>query len=90
MIIVRDGTKIKLTDDELTKAYFEQEHLWDMEEIRYRLAEDESDKVEDNDYVSRVAYRYRKYIDDYPGGDTEWECYNDACRYINKVDEMTI
>lgn len=101
MTIIRDGKEIVLTESELVSAYYEQQHKWDVEYITGDLLEqyiDEefsSDKeikmgnrlVNDPEFADKVAYKYRKYLDDAYGSDTEWEdlidAYNYICRCVN-------
>lgn len=93
MIIMRDGKEIELTPRELSDAYYEQEHKWDMNYISQDLPalfNDEGDYDEeikrlqtDKDFCSRMAYRYRKYLDDRTSvDDDEWPCWQYAYKYI--------
>lgn len=90
MKIIRDGKEIELTREELVDAYYEQEHIWDMEYISGNLVEQyndvhEYDEVEealqDNTFCDRVAYRYRKYLDDQSSSEIEFGCLIDAYNY---------
>lgn len=98
MTIIRDGVEIKLTKSELIDAYYEQEHIWDVEYITGNLLEqyvDETSNHEDTnmryrlkhdpELADRVAYKYRKYLDDAYGSDVEWEDLKDAYNYICKL-----
>ena len=73
--------EFELTSEELRKAYYEQEHFYDIkdvinyisdmskEEFKERFKEysiqEESDLLDNEELLSRIAYRKRKYIDDY-------------------------
>lgn len=89
MIIIRDGKEIELTPEELMGAYYECQLKWDMafiEDMAENIFESENDdyvelakRIEnDPEYKKRVAISYRKYADEYPSGDTEWDCVIDA------------
>lgn len=52
MVIVRDGKKFKLTDRELTDAYYEQEHLFDIEDVKAELESIVSADVDEEEYVA--------------------------------------
>ena len=87
MTITRDGKEIELTSRELYDAYFEQQHLFDLEEVdayfglgsewaqeRYGLTEDDVKSA-----YERIARRYRKYLDN----DDGWlYAMEGACEYI--------
>lgn len=89
MIIVRDGKEIELTADEVRQAYYECQLKWDVEcilGITETMMESEDGELaelaerfqNDRDYAKRVALEYRSYMNEYPGGDTEWDCVVDA------------
>ena len=95
MRIERNGIEIELTDKEMSAAYFEQQHKWDVKYITGNLLDqyiDGSDNEKDilmNDrlksepeFANKVAYRYRKYLEDAYGSDTEWNCLEYAYDYI--------
>lgn len=99
MTIKRNGIEIELTRAELAEAYFEAEHTWDTEYISGSLLEqyEDGDDVfegmadrlrNDEAFRSRVAFRYRKYLENTYGSDTEWECLKDAYTYIDEVYKM--
>ena len=69
-----DGTKIEieLSSNELSRAYTEQEHLYDVEDIRQTIDEESEDEEYKGvpvswleDHVDEIAYLKRKYIDNY-------------------------
>ncbi len=74
MKIIRDGKEIELTPNELYQAYEEQEHILDMEEVRFTLDCYDDDYLAEeygmtreqlDELVSEMAYRMRKYMDKY-------------------------
>jgi len=102
-----DGTcrvEIELTSQELADAFYEKEHQWD-EDYVLDLAMYSADGCADNDpemerlnalrsdpeLLSRVAYRYRKYMLDQISGDAEYDCFEDAYKYIRRdmLEEVT-
>ena len=96
MVIIRDGKKIELTDEEMTRAYYEQQHKWDMKyvstDIPYWAEEDWVETTvgldivkrlqNDNEFCDKVAHRYRKYLEDIITGEDEQYCWEDACDYV--------
>lgn len=52
MIIVRDGKTFELTDRELADAYYEQEHLFDIEDVKGELESIVSADVDEEEYVA--------------------------------------
>ena len=90
MIIIRDGKKIELTSEEMIKAYYEQQHKWDMEYIAYDipslLEKEESNMTKrlrsDEEFCDKVAHRFRKYLEDIITGEDEQYCWEDACNYV--------
>ena len=95
MIIMRDGKEIELTPQELSDAYYEQEHKWDMNYISQDLPalfNDEGDYDEeikriqtDKDFCSRMAHKYRKYLEDCISvDDDEWPCWKGAYEYASR------
>lgn len=52
MTIVRDGKTFELTDRELSEAYFEQEHLFDIEDVQGELESIVSADVDEEEYVA--------------------------------------
>ena len=92
MKIIRDGKEIELTDNELYTAWEEQQHRLDCDYIRERLAEylddlsEEEIKViiDDRNFVSSVAYQWRKYMNNQDNGDFKWACVEDAYELVRK------
>ena len=88
-----DGMEMEfeLTEQEMTDAFYEQQHKWDMEYMLNMADMCEHDDwykkmKSDPDFASMVAHRFRKYISDYPDGDTEYDCFADAYQYVEKWD----
>ena len=87
--------EIELTSQELTAAYYEAEHMWDMRylrdvceyvnEERYPVDEMQRRLESDPEFRSRVAYRYRKYLDDCVTGEDEINCFLYAYEYCTEV-----
>jgi hypothetical protein len=98
MVIIRDGKQIELTNEEMTEAYYEQQHKWDMEyvsnEIPYLLEEEESDRVNrlrnDKEFCDKVAHRFRKYLEDIITGEDEQYCWEDACDYVIETEAISV
>lgn len=97
MKIERNGIEIELTEQEMISAYYEQQHKWDVEYITGNLLEQYVDGTEpekdrwmaerltsEPNFADRVAYKYRDYLLDAYGSDTEWEDLHDAYDYICK------
>lgn len=97
MKIERNGIEIELTEQEMISAYYEQQHKWDVEYITGNLLDQYVDGTEpekdtwmaerlrtEPDFADRVAYRYRKYLEDAYGSDTEWQDLQDAYVYMCK------
>lgn len=91
MKIIRDGKEIELTKKEMIEAYYEQEYNFDVEYITGSLLDqyidDCSDEMIDRlrnnpKFASRVAHRYRKYLEDAYGSEYEFDCLLDAYDYI--------
>lgn len=85
MKIIRNGTEIELTRQELKDAYYECEHLFDVEYITGCLLDyyvDNNSSLRDiemknrlrngSEFADRVAYRYRKFLMDKLTPDDEW------------------
>lgn len=95
MKINRNGIEIELTKEEMIDAYYEQQHNFDVEYITGNLLEQYEDEhylnvmlerlKNDKDFASKVGYRYRKYLEDSFGSETELECLKDAYNYICKT-----
>ena len=69
MKIVRDGKEIELTDEELFRAYQEQERIYDMQNIEDNMAayldEKEHEKLEDNQsFIEKAAGILRERLDE--------------------------
>lgn len=86
MIITRDGKTYTLTENELSAAHFEQQHIWDTEDI-INYFKDIHEEEPDNEMArdlcdpliaGEVAFRYRKYLNDYDDGDRRYACMVDA------------
>ena len=87
MTIERNGEIIELTKRELFTAYYEAQHEKDKEEIGYYINCMDSDdprrkELKDSDFVDKVAFRYRKYLDDDINEDAEYQCFYDAYDYV--------
>lgn len=52
MTIVRDGKTFELTGRELANAYYEQEHLFDIEDVKGELESIVSAEVDEEEYVA--------------------------------------
>ena len=92
MKITRNGVDYELTEQEMIEAFYEQQNKFDMAYISGNLIDlyndgdyDEIQKqlLADQDLCSRVAYRYRKYIEDVVGS-LEWSCFKDAWSYCKE------
>ena len=73
-----------------SQVFYDLEHKWDVEYIRDNLAEYvESDRYpdmkerlrSDGDLCDRVAFRYRRYLDECVTGEDEVDCFLCAYRY---------
>lgn len=92
MTIIRNGVEIELTYEELVKAYYEYELNWDKEYISGDLIDQYNDDGlhdimqkrlnSDDNFCEKVALRYRKYLNDQYGSDTEFDCLMDAYDYV--------
>lgn len=93
MFIIRDGLEIELTRQEVADCYYEYQHSGDLEDIFYMLKDNDDESCKemldhlksDPDFADRVAYRFRKYIDDDWNEDFRWDCMRDAYYYIDKM-----
>lgn len=85
--------EFELTPQEMAVAYYEKEHEWDigwvLDLAEMNADEDMPETVErlnalrsDRELLSRVAHRYRKYMDDAVTGDEEFSCFDWAYKYI--------
>lgn len=52
MVIVRDNKQIDLTPQELEAAYYEQQFLFDIEDVKVELESFVDDDVEEEEYVA--------------------------------------
>ena len=66
----------ELTSEEMRNAYYEQQHFFDTEDVRSYISDmpeefkeysiqKESEILDNEELLSRIAYRKRKYVDDY-------------------------
>lgn len=89
--------EFELTPQEMADAYYEKEHEWDigwvLDLAEMNADEDMPETVErlnalrsDPELCSRVARRYRKYMEDCVTGDEEYECFRDAYTYMTRED----
>ena len=99
MVIYRDGKEIELTEREMIDAYYEQQNKFDVNYITNYLVEavkesyvsesDAADYLRNNKkFAERVAYRYRKYLEDVISGEDEIDCFVNAYNYMWSVDKM--
>lgn len=81
MKIKRMEYEFELTSEELRNAYYEQEHLYDIKDVINYISDmskeefdkefkeysikSESELLDNEELLSKVAYRKREYIDDY-------------------------
>lgn len=68
MEIYRDGRVIELTEQEIFLAYQEQEHIYDMENVKgnletYLPPEDYVKLKENKRFIEEAAYLLRRYLD---------------------------
>ena len=95
MTIKRGEESIALTYDEMVETYYQIQHYWDEKYLLDLL--DMFDDLDSEEFVkmserlindgamrSRVAYRYRKYLEDLITCDEEYNCMVDAYQYITK------
>lgn len=52
MVIVRNEHEIELTPEELEAAYYEQQHLFDIEDVKMELESFVDDDVEEEEFVA--------------------------------------
>lgn len=69
MEIYREGKKIILTEQELFLAYEEQEHIYDMENVRENmetyLTKEQYPKLKGNQsFIEQAAFLLRTYLDE--------------------------
>lgn len=86
--------EFELTSQEMSEAYWEQEHKWDMNyvlELLEYMWDDDNEPMEmlkalrdDEDLRSSVAYRYRKYLDEIVTMDDERDCLKWAYEYVTR------
>ena len=96
MIIKREKERAsKLSYDEMVDIFYEIQHHWDEKYLLDLL--DMFDDLDSEEFVkmaeqlrnddalrSRVAYRYRKYLEDIITCDEEYNCMVDAYQYVTK------
>jgi len=73
MKIIRNGFEFELTGEELRTAYYEQEHLFDVKDVKGKI-EDEENEYGDAaefilEHIDDVADEMRRNIDKY---DMDW------------------
>ena len=88
MKIIRNGMEIELTDSELYSAWAAKQEQFDIEEIEYLMEDDDDvsdEELNNPQFVSAVAQRWRKYMDNQESGDLEYDCYYDALDCIRKT-----
>lgn len=88
--------EFELTSQEASEAYWEQEHKWDMNyvlELLEYMWDDDNEPMgmlkalrDDEDLRSRVAYRYRNYLDQIVTMDDERDCLKWAYEYVTRDD----
>lgn len=96
---VTDRLESILTNKESdTEIYYRLQHKWDTQYISGNLIDwlddEEYDDIfnrleNDPDFCSRVAFKYREYLDDCITGENEFDCLLDACKYIMKSDDAS-
>lgn len=66
MKITRNGAEFELTKEELFEAYVEQEHIWDVNYVRYTLLDfGEYDSIPENkreDVIEKIATAMRTFM----------------------------
>lgn len=77
--------------------FYRQQHKWDVEYVedlaQWYDGDDEEycslfDRIEsDQDFCSKVAFKYREYIEDSISGETEFDCLVDACKSIVRSEQ---
>ena len=81
MTIYRDGKAIELTSEGRLNAYYEQEHLFDLEDLQFVCEQQEIELTDGEKEV--VLQRYRdNYENDY------W--FNTLVEYANEVVRETV
>lgn len=85
--------KIALTEQEIYSAYAEEQHDYDMEDIKSKLeciyGEDEiPEKMKNPEFISKIADKFRRYMDnnDYIS-ELLWECADYAIDNALKEEE---
>lgn len=86
--------EFELTSQEVSEAYWEQEHKWDMNyvlELLEYMWDNDNEPAEmlkalrdDEDLRSSVAHRYRKYLDEIVTMDDERDCLKWAYEYVTR------
>ena len=79
MKIVRNGIEIELTEEELSSAYYEKEHLLDIEFVKNECEHDsdfeELPDEERKDAYDDIAYEMRYQMDHYGISDFDALCH---------------
>lgn len=71
--------EIKLTEHEMWDAYREQEHEFDMEDVRHWLEEDEQELTDEQ--IDDAAYWAREWMDDNDTiAEIRWNIIDDAIK----------
>ena len=74
--------EFELTSMELHEAYFEQEHYYDMEDVKSAL--EEADREFTEDQISEAAYLARKWMDGNDViADCRWNCIDEAIEEVS-------
>ena len=74
--------EIELTSTELHEAYFEQEHYYDMEDVKSALEEAGCEFTENQ--ISEAAYLARKWMDGNDViADCRWNCIDEAIEEVS-------
>lgn len=66
MKIIRNGAEFELTKEELLEAYLEQEHIWDIDYVRYTFIDfGKYDLIPENkreDVIEKIARVMRTFM----------------------------
>lgn len=83
-------TEIELTENELCLAYREQQHLFDMEDVRSYVENidwDDDDRPPEmtEDQIDEAAFWVREWLDESDTiGDVRWDCIREAIEKVMK------
>ena len=87
-IINGETVTIELTESEMWDAYREQEHIFDMEDVRSWFDEMDDDSLPESltdEQVDDAACWAREWIDDNDHiAECRWDCINDAIKEVLK------